>query len=311
MIMNTTCLEVGVDVGKMAFDTSINKSTKTWPNSKPGIARFIKHLKSLDQPVRVSCEATGAYTRQIIAACLLEDVPVALLNARNVRAFARATGCLAKTDRIDAIIISRYAATFDPPTLDPSWEHEERLRQFHQRLNALIDARAQRRASLDYYSDPEIRAEIKREIAALTKRIESYQNHINLAINEDPAMRRKRDILLKNSGVGPAVSATLLVTFPELGTLNRNQAASLAGLAPMNRDSGAGRGRRTIQAGRAKPRKALYMAALTAAHKNPIFAPQYQQLIQRGKPVKVALCAIARKLLIYLNTQLKEAYQIT
>lgn len=120
-------------------------------------------------------------------------------------------------------------------------------------------------------------------------------------------MKRRSTILQQTTGVGPAVSTTLLVTFPELGTLNRKQAAALAGLAPMNRDSGAARGRRTIQAGRSKPRKALYMAALTAAHRNPMFIPQYQQLIARGKPVKVALCAVARKLLVHLNTQLKEA----
>ncbi len=305
--MNTNYLEVGVDLGKESFDASINGNGRTWPNTQAGICRFLKHLDSLTRPVRVSCEATGGYTRRLVVACLHQGVPIALLNARSVRAFARATGCLAKTDRIDAGIIARHAATFDPPTLDPSWEHQERLRQFHQRLDALIDARARRRTSLEYYSDPEIRAEIRREIAALGKRIESYQARIDHHIKEDAQMTRKREILRRTTGVGPAVSTTLLVTFPELGALNRKQAAALAGLAPMNRDSGAARGRRTIQAGRSKPRKALYMAALTAAHRNPMFIPQYQQLIARGKPVKVALCAIARKLLVHLNTQLKEA----
>ena len=171
MTLNPSYLEVGVDLGKTSFDASINGSGQTWPNTKAGISRFLRHLQSLGQPVRVSCEATGAYTRQLVLACLHGGVPIALLNARNVRAFARATGCLAKTDRIDAGIIARHAATFDPPVLDPSWEREERLRQFHQRLDALIDARARRRTSLEYYQDPEIRAEIKREIAALTKRI--------------------------------------------------------------------------------------------------------------------------------------------
>lgn len=300
-------LEVGVDLGKASFDASVNGSSRSWPNTKPGIARFLRHLQSLGEPVRVSCEATGGYTRKLVLACLHQGIPIALLNARHVRAFARAAGLLAKTDRIDAGVISRHAATFDPPLLKPSWEHEERLRQFHQRLDALIDARARRRTSLEYYDDPEIRAEIKREINALGKRIASYQARIDHHIKEDARMERKRQILRQTTGVGPAVSTTLLVTFPELGTLNRKQAAALAGLAPMNRDSGAARGRRTIQAGRSKPRKALYMAALTAAHRNPVFSPQYKSLIQRGKPVKVALCAIARKLLVHLNTQLKQA----
>ena len=309
--MNNTYLEAGVDIGKESFDASINGSGRTWPNTRPGIARFINHIKSLRSPVRVSCEATGGYTRLLVVACLKEGIPIALLNARSVRSFARATGCLAKTDRIDAAMIARHAATFDPPTLDASWEREERLRQFHQRLDALIASRARRRTSLEFYSEPEIRAEIKRELAALTKRIDSNRKRIDSIIAEDESLQRKREILQRNIGVGPAVSSTLLVTFPELGTLNRGQAAALAGLAPMNRDSGAARGKRTIQAGRAKPRKALYMAALTAAHRNPLFMAQYKQLIARGKPTKVALCAIARKLLIHLNTQLKEANPTT
>jgi transposase len=309
--MNHQYLEIGVDLGKQSFDASINGSCRTWPNTPAGINRFLKHLQSLNRPVRVSCEATGGYTRRLVVTCLHQGIPIALLNARSVRAFARATGCLAKTDRIDAGIIARHAATFDPPTLDAAWEREERLRQFHQRLDALIDARARRRTSLEYYDDPEIRAEIKREITALGKRIETYQARIDHHIAEDATLARKREIMRRTIGVGPATSTTLAVTFPELGTLNRKQAAALAGLAPMNRDSGAARGRRTIQAGRSKPRKALYMAALTAAHRNPMFIPQYQQLIARGKPVKVALCAIARKLLVHLNTQLKEATQNT
>lgn len=304
--MNPQFIEAGVDLGKASFDASIRGKTRSWPNTPSGIRRFLDHLESLGTPARVSCESTGAYARSLILACLERHTAVALLNARNVRAFAKAAGYLAKTDRIDAGVIALYAQTFDPPPLDPSWQQRERLHQYHQRLDALIDSRARRRTSLEYYSEPAIRAEIRREIAALTKRIESYQLAIDDFIGRDSDMRRKREILTRTTGVGPAVSRALLVTFPELGTLNRKQAAALAGLAPMNRDSGAARGRRTIQAGRSKPRKALYMAALTAAHRNPMFTPQYHQLIARGKPVKVALCAIARKLLVYLNTQLKE-----
>ncbi len=309
--MKTESIEVGVDLGKDSFDASIRGISRTWKNNATGIRRFLEHLESLGVPVRVSCEATGGYTRKLVLACLERGTPIALLNARHVRAFARAAGLLAKTDRIDAGVIARHAATFDPPVLEASWQQRERLHQFHQRLDALIDSRARCRTSLEYYSDPAIRAEIRREIAALTKRIESYQAAIWHFIASDREMTRKHEVLRRTTGVGPAVSMALLVNFPELGTLNRREAAALAGLAPMNRDSGAARGRRTIQAGRSKPRKALYMAALTAAHRNPMFAPQYQQLIARGKPVKVALCAIARKLIVYLNTQLKEADSTT
>jgi len=311
MTSSPNYLEVGVDLGKATFDAAINDTSRTWPNSKAGITRFLGHLAELKGPVRLSCEATGGYPRRLILECLHRNVPIALLNARNVRDFARASGLLAKTDAIDARVIARYAATFDPSTLKPSWEGQERLRQVLQRLHALIDCRARRKTSLEYYSDSAIRAEIRREIAALSKRIQTYQAKIDTLIAKDQQMRRKREILTRTTGVGPAVSTTLLIAFPELGSLNRRQAAALAGLAPMNRDSGAARGRRTIQAGRSKPRRALYMAALTASHRNPMFMPQYKQLIARGKPVKVALTAIARKLLIYLNTQLKTEMQKT
>ena len=130
------------------------------------------------------------------------------------------------------------------------------------------------------------------------KRIESYQKKIAGIIAEDARLKARQQAMRTITGVGEAVSTALIVHFPELGRLNRKEAAALAGLAPMNRDSGAARGRRTIQAGRAEPRKALYMAALTAAHRNPMFMGFYKSLIARGKPVKVALTAVARKLLV-------------
>lgn len=299
-------LEAGVDLGKASFDAAIADTCRTWPNTPGGVRSFLDELQRTERAIRVSCEATGGYTRLLVTACLQRRIPVSLLNARNVRSFARATGRLAKTDRIDARMIARHAATFHPPVIDGQWIEQDRLKQFHQRMQALIESRARCKASLEYYSEPSIRAEIRREIAALTRRIGSYEAAIRKSIEADDAMRRKSERLREVIGVGPSVSATLLVTFPELGTLNRRQAAALAGLAPMNRDSGAARGRRTIQAGRSKPRRALYMAALTAAHRNPMFMPFYQQLIHRGKPVKVALTAVARKLLVHLNTILKE-----
>jgi transposase len=297
--------EVGVDVSKLKLDVALGDELFTVPNTAGGVARLLARLRGAGGPPRVSLEATGAYTRRLVSACLERGVPVSLLNARNVRNHARARGQLAKTDAIDARVIADYALHHDPPLLGRGWLEQERLQQFHRRLEALVAARAGRKASLDHYSGPEVRAEIGREIGALSRRIESYRRKVASIIAEDGGRRARKRAMEAITGVGEATSTALLVHFPELGALNRGEAAALAGLAPMNRDSGAGRGRRTIQAGRAVPRKALYMAALTAAHRNPMFEPCYESLRARGKPVKVALTAVARKLLIHINSSLK------
>ena len=305
-------IHIGIDVSKLTLDVDLRGQHLQVKNSPKGFAKlFSEVLKIADfSMIQISVEATGCYTRGLVTACLETGLPIALLNARLVRSYARAAGQLAKTDKIDAIIITRYAEVFEPPVLNESWIENERLLQFHQRLESLIATRAKRKTSLDHYQDPSIRAEIKREILALTRRIETYIRDIDLLIESHSGLVEKRQKMETITGIGPATSRTLIITFPELGSLNRKQASALAGLAPMNRDSGAGRGKRTIQAGRAKPRKALYMAALTAAYRNPMFSDHFKQLRARGKPVKVALTAIARKLLIYLNTQLKTPSEI-
>ena len=297
--------EAGVDVSKLKLDVALGDRVFTVPNSEAGVAALLARLREGGGGFRVSLEATGAYTRRLVRGCLEGGVPVSLLNARNVRNHARARGQLAKTDAIDARVIADYALHHDPPQLGGGWLEQERLQQFHKRLDGLVLARASRQTSLEHYSEPEIRAEVKREIAALTRRIETYRRKIASLIAGDEAKCAKKEAMESITGVGDATSTTLLIHFPELGEVNRREAAALAGLAPMNRDSGAGRGRRTIQAGRAEPRKALYMAALTAAHRNPMFKPFYESLRARGKPVKVALTAVARKLLIHINSTLK------
>jgi len=251
-------------------------------------------------------EATGAYTRLLISEALALDLPVALLNARHVRNYARAAGRLAKTDELDALIISAYAKAFPPQTLSKKWTQQEQLHQYLLRLDFLVESAARLKASLDYYQDQKLQRDIKRHIAAEEKRIKAMEKAVDALLEQNELLVQKRALIEKVTGVGEATSRRLVITVPELGTLNRQQAAALMGLAPMNRDSGAGRGKRCIQAGRAKPRKALYMAALTAAYRNEMFKPFYQSLKAKGKPSKVALIAVARKLLIYLNTLCKE-----
>ena len=299
--------EIGVDVSKAFLDSFQAGSQKRIPNSTTEIRRWLRALAATG-PVRVSAEATGCYTRELVGVCLDLGIPISLLNPRNVRSFAKAKGQLAKTDKIDARLIAEYASAFDPPALDEGWPARDELRQLHCRLQQLIASRAKRRTSLEQYHSKTIRAEVKREIVALSKRIETYQATIDEMIRSCQ-LQQRREIMEKTIGIGAATSATLLIHLPELGQLNRREAAALAGLAPMNRDSGAGRGRRTIQAGRSEPRKALYMAALTAAHRNPDFMSFYSRLRDQGKPVKVCLVAVARKLLIQINSNLKNLPQ--
>lgn len=299
--------EIGIDVSKAFLDVFHNGSQDRIPNCAPEIRRWLR-VAAANGPVRVSAEATGCYTRELVGACLDLGIPISLLNPRNVRSFAKAKGQLAKTDKIDARLVAEYASAFDPPALDKGWPARDELRQLHCRLQQLIASRAKCRTSLEQYHSKSIRAEVKREIAALSKRIETYRSTIDELIRSSQ-LQERREIMESIIGIGAATSTTLLIHLPELGRLNRKEAAALAGLAPMNRDSGAGRGKRTIQAGRGEPRKALYMAALTAAHRNPDFMSFYSRLRDQGKPVKVCLIAVARKLLIQINSNLKNLPQ--
>jgi len=297
---------IGIDVSKAHLDIDYFGKPKRITNSSKTIRTWLKdHLLATSDTV-LCLEATGAYTRPLILEALTLEIPIALLNARQVRNYARAAGLLAKTDTIDAQTITRYSETFPPKTLSSQWAERERPQQYHQWPDSLVAQTASAKTSLEYYSDSSLRPGIKRHIRALEKRIETCRRDIDLILSNHPELEAKRRLIEQVTGIGPATSRTLVITLPELGELNRNQAAALVGLAPMNRDSGAGRGRRTIQAGRSKPRKALYMAALTAAYRNPMFIPTFQRHREKGKPVvKVALTAVARKLIIYLNTLVK------
>lgn len=300
-----TVRHIGIDVSKAHLDFDLAGTPKRIPNQSQDIRLLLEELRSTYPGAILCMEATGAYTRLLILEALKLEIPVALLNARQVRNDARAAGFLAKTDSLDAKIITRHCDTFPPKTIDSSWVARDQLQQHHQWLDSLIAEAARVKTSLEYYSDPALRTRIKRHLGALQKRIETCKRDLDKLLSKQAGLSAKRTLVEQVTGVGPATSRTLIITMPELGKLKRNQAAALAGLAPMNRDSGAARGRRTIQGGRAKARKALYMAALTAAYRNPMFMPLYQRHRDNGKPVKVALTAVARKLLIHLNTLLK------
>lgn len=299
--------EIGIDVSKASLDVFDGGAHWQVSNTKAGIRKLLARLAKVGSPAssRLTCESTGRYGHLLAAMALEAGWPLAIANPRAVRDYARATGRLAKTDRIDAAVIAGFARMADPPVLDASWNGRQRFVELHSRLRALIAQAAAQKACRDHYREPEILAEIRGTIALLERRIEACECKLQAMVEDSPAMKPRWQTMLSIKGVGKRTALALLASMPELGTLNRGEAAALAGLAPMNRDSGSLRGKRSIQAGRSPARTALYLAALAAARSHPTLSVFYQRLKSAGKSPKVALCAVARKLLILINTTLK------
>jgi transposase len=255
--------------------------------------------------MQVVCEASGGYERLLIDSLLRAGITVSLVQATRVRQFARAAGILAKTDRIDASVLCAYGAAIKPEARTAQEEQQERLREMdaqRRHLNVWLVAEKNRLAQLRD-------AKVRRLSQQLCRHLQKQIEHIDLLIQEliatTSAFKDKVQKLTAISGVGERTAALLLAQMPELGQLNRREAAALAGVAPFNRDSGKLRGKRTIFGGRRAVRNGLYMAALVAARHNPILRTFYQRLRSDGKPAKLALTAVMRKLLIVLNSALK------
>lgn len=299
--------EIGVDVSKDTLDVFDGCAHWQVPNTKAGIHSLIKRCLALGphSESRLTCESTGRYGHLLIAMSLEAGLPVAMANARAVRDFCRSTGRLAKTDRIDARMIAAYAAVINPPPLGEAWKNHQVFVELHRRMRALVGQIAVQKASLHQYKLPSIRAEIRREIAMLEKRVTGYETQLQTLVAASPAMSSRQAAMLRIKGVGKRTALALLSNFPELGQLNRQEAAALAGLAPMNRDSGTLRGKRHIQGGRAIVRTALFQASLSASRFHPTLSVFYRRLRDAGKSARSALCAVARKLLIQINTSLK------
>lgn len=291
---------VGIDVSKDRLDVALRPSDESFSteNSAAGIAELRQRLQAL-RPVLVVLEASGGY-EAAVAAELALDVPVAVVNARQVRDFAKATGQLAKTDAIDARVLARFADVVRP---EPRPLRDEQTRQLvdlvHRRrqLVEMIVAETNRRG----LATAAIRRRIDEHVKWLRRELKHVDTDIDTAIKNSTAWRVNDDLLQNVKGVGSTTTATLIALLPELGRMNRKQIAALVGLAPFNRDSGTRRGTRFIAGGRAAVRSALYMAALTAVRWNPTLRAFYCRLLAAGKPKKLALLAAARKLLTILN----------
>ena len=291
---------VGIDVSKDKLDVAVHPSTELFSvaNSAEGIAELRERIRAL-QPTLIVLEATGGYEAAVAAELALES-PVALVNPRQVRDFAKATGQLAKTDAIDAAVLVHFAYAVRPeprPLRDQDAQLLTDLVHRRRQLLDMITAEMNRRRLI---SEP-LRKRIDQHIAFMRKELEEVDTDIDQAIQNSPAWRANDDLLQQVKGIGRGTSSALISLLPELGKLNRKQIAALAGLAPFNRDSGERRGKRAISGGRGAVRSALYMASLSAVRYNPPIAAFYQRLRAAGKPKKVALIAACRKLLTILN----------
>ena len=297
---------VGVDVSKASWDVAIHerKHVERYASDADGCRQLLEAIATLPA-VQVCVEATGGYERALVAALRERAVVVSIVNPRQIRDFARAAGQLAKTDAIDARMIARYGAAMRPAASETLGENQEKLRALRTRRQQVSEALVQEKNRLSTSIDRDARQSIEEAVEFYRRQLQARDEQLAQLMQADPAFRKKLDLLVSVPGVGPTTAAALTAELPELGRLNRRQAARLVGLAPINRDSGTLRGKRMIGGGRATVRKGLYMATLVAAKHNPVIRAFYQRLLQQGKAKMVALTACMRKLLLILNAIVK------
>lgn len=298
---------VGIDVSKQRLDVAVcGDQTRSWSvqRTEPGIRALVQAVREL-APTLVVLEATGGLEVSVVAALAAAGVPVAVINPRQARDFARATGELAKTDMIDARILALFAQKIRPEVRSLPSDEVRELDALLTRRRQMIEIRTGELNRLQQASAV-VRSGIEEHIAWLNARIEDVDAALRARIEASSVWREKDSLLQSTPGVGPALSFSLLSGVPELGTLNRQKVSKLIGVAPLNRDSGQFRGRRRIWGGRSDVRSVLYMATLSAVRYNPVISKFYQQLVARGKLKKVAIVACMRKLVTILNRMLKD-----
>jgi transposase len=303
--MTSTAIFVGIDIAKADFVVACRPDGTAWtaPNDILGIITTVDRVRTL-APTLIVLEATGGYETPLVAALAAAGLPVVVANPRQVRDFAKATGQLAKTDRLDAHLLALFAERVHPtprPLPDAALQQLEALMT---RRRQLVDMVTAERNRLEHASRP-IRRNITEHVRWLERRVAAVDRDLDDTIQKSPVWRAQEDLLRTVPGIGPVVSRTLLADLPELGRLNRKQIAALVGVAPLARDSGTLRGKRVVWGGRAPVRAVLYMGALVAARRNVVIRAFYLRLIAAGKPKKVALTACMRKLLTILNAMMR------
>jgi len=304
--MNTTTTFVGIDVSKAQLDLAIRPSDETaaLPNDLAGIEAVVPRLRCL-KPAVIVLEATGGLERAVVRALVVAALPVVVVNPRQVRDFARATGQLAKTDRLDARVLARFAEVVRPALRMPPDPQAEALTALLARRRQLLEMLTAEK-NRHHTAPKPVQKRIAAHLTWLATELERVDSDLDAAIQQSPVWRAHEELLRSVPGIGPVLSRTLLAELPELGRLNRKQIAALVGVAPLNRDSGAFRGRRSIWGGRAAVRAALYMATLAATKWNPAIHAAYRRFREAGKAPKVALVACMRKLLTILNAMTKQ-----
>ena len=297
---------VGIDVAKAGMDIAVCPTDESWAisNDEAGIRRLVSRLKTLE-PDLVLLEASGGLELPIVAALAVEELPVVVVNPRQVRDFARATGKLAKTDTLDAAVLAHFGEAVRPPVRPLRDAESQLLSSLVARRHQLVTMLVAEKNRLSTASTVAVRPSIEAHIDWLERELNDLDGNLQQLIRRSPVWREKDDLLRTVPGVGEQVSLTLLAYLPELGTLGHRQISALVGVAPFNRDSGTMRGKRTVWGGRARVRASLYMGALTASRWNPVIRDFYQRLLAAGKPKKVALTACMRKLLVILNSILR------
>ena len=298
---------VGIDVAKDRLDVHLRPSGDAFALGRdgPGLTALVARL-ALAEPALIVLEATGGFEVTVAATLAAAGLPLVVVNPRQIRDFARATGRLAKTDRLDAEAIARFAEAVRPqprPVPDQAAQALGELVARRRQLVEMLTSERQRRRQL---RDPRLVRRLEAHLAWLRQELAALEADLDDAVRGTPAWRAAEDLLASVPGIGKTSARTLIAELPELGTLDRRKIAALVGVAPINRDSGSLRGRRMVMGGRASVRTALYMPTLTAIRRNPALQAFYQRLIGRGRPAKVAITACMRKLLVILNAILRD-----
>ena len=300
---------VGIDVAKAELVVSVLPSAQRFAvtNDEVGVRTLVERLRPV-APQLVVLEATGGYELLAVAALAAAALPVVVVNPRRVRDFAKATGQLAKTDRIDADILARFADVVRPEVrlIPDAAAHElDALLTRRRQLLEMLQAERNRVGQVFGTGKKQVRKSLKAHITFLERELRTTDTELGEMVRQSPVWRERDELLRSVPGVGPVLSRTLLADLPELGRLSRRAIAKLVGVAPLSRDSGTMRGRRFVQGGRAAVRGVLYMAALVATRRNTVIREFYLRLVAAGKPKKLALVACMRKLLTILNTMVR------
>ncbi len=303
--MGTKRVYAGIDVGKKGLDIAVLPSEEAWHagNDAGGIAQVVRRLRKL-KPQLVVMEATGGYERAMAKALHEAGMPLAVMNPRQVRDFARASGQLAKTDSLDARLLALFAQRMEPPAQPAPDEKEEALGELAARRRQLVGNITAEKNRLEH-AQGAVRDSIRSHIGWLQGELKRIEGSIKQALSLAPELKRKAEQIQTVPGAGPVLATTLVTELPELGKISGKELKALVGVAPLNRDSGQMKGKRTIWGGRANVRAVLYMATVSATVWNPIIRTFYEHLLAKGKAKMTALVACMGKLLLILNAMLR------